>query len=143
MHRKSERQDERGGDDDCRAGNHHDQVQRVIVKHADGRPLHRVGPLPYVEVSPAIREIQEDRDEALERALKYVQCELWRCLMMARLLYLDRRSHFHRYGAAVVASLRDVVVVEEPRRTDSFDLRYLRGRLLRSDEIANREGSRL
>ncbi len=42
------------------------------VRHADGRPLQRVGLTPHVEVKPTIAGVRAGRDEVLERALEYL-----------------------------------------------------------------------
>jgi C-terminal processing protease CtpA/Prc len=42
------------------------------VRHADGRPLQRVGLLPQVAASPTLAGIRAGRDEVLETALRYV-----------------------------------------------------------------------
>jgi len=42
------------------------------IRHADGRPLQRVGLIPDLEVKPTITGIRAGRDEVLERALEYV-----------------------------------------------------------------------
>jgi C-terminal processing protease CtpA/Prc len=43
------------------------------VWHADGRPLQGVGLTPFIAVSPTIAGIRADRDEVLERALRYLR----------------------------------------------------------------------
>jgi C-terminal processing protease CtpA/Prc len=43
------------------------------VRHADGRPLQRVGLVPRVEARPTLRGVRAGKDEVLERALKYLR----------------------------------------------------------------------
>jgi C-terminal processing protease CtpA/Prc len=42
------------------------------VRHADGRPLQRIGLVPDVTVLPTIADIRAGRDEVLERAITYL-----------------------------------------------------------------------
>ncbi len=42
------------------------------VRHADDRPLQRVGLVPHVLVRPTVRGIRAGRDEVLERAVRWV-----------------------------------------------------------------------
>ncbi len=42
------------------------------IRHADGRPLQRVGLIPDMEVKPTIAGIRAGRDEVLEKALDYL-----------------------------------------------------------------------
>jgi len=42
----------------------------INVRHADGRPLQRVGILPDVRVAPTVKGIQEGRDEILDAAIQ-------------------------------------------------------------------------
>jgi C-terminal processing protease CtpA/Prc len=42
----------------------------MSVRHADGRPLQRVGIQPAVHVAPTIRGIRSGHDEVLDAALK-------------------------------------------------------------------------
>ncbi len=42
------------------------------IRHADGRPVQRVGLIPDIEVKPTIAGIRAGRDEVLERALEYL-----------------------------------------------------------------------
>jgi C-terminal processing protease CtpA/Prc len=42
------------------------------VRHADGRPLQRVGIQPHVTVAPTIRGLMAGRDEVLEAAVSYL-----------------------------------------------------------------------
>lgn len=42
------------------------------VRHADGRPLQRVGLIPHVEAKPTLRGIRSGRDEVLEAALAWL-----------------------------------------------------------------------
>ncbi|MFB3776403.1 MAG: S41 family peptidase [Bryobacteraceae bacterium] len=42
------------------------------IRHADGRPLQRVGLIPDVEVKPTIAGIRAGRDEVLEKALEFL-----------------------------------------------------------------------
>lgn len=42
------------------------------VRHADGRPLQRVGLVPHLEVKPTLRGIRSGRDEVLEAALGWL-----------------------------------------------------------------------
>ena len=42
------------------------------VRHADGRPLQRVGLVPDVSVAPTISGLRAGRDEVLERAVEYL-----------------------------------------------------------------------
>jgi len=41
----------------------------MSIRHADGRPLQRVGILPDVWVEPTLTGIQQGRDEVLDRAV--------------------------------------------------------------------------
>lgn len=43
------------------------------VKHADGRPLQRIGLVPDIEVKPTISGIQAGKDEVLEKALEFLR----------------------------------------------------------------------
>jgi C-terminal processing protease CtpA/Prc len=43
------------------------------VRHADGRQLQRIGLVPHIEVRPTIEGIRENRDEVLERAIKFLK----------------------------------------------------------------------
>ncbi|HSW51058.1 MAG TPA: S41 family peptidase, partial [Bryobacteraceae bacterium] len=45
------------------------------IRHADGRPLQRVGLIPDVEVKPTIAGIRAGRDEVLEKALEFLRVE--------------------------------------------------------------------
>lgn len=45
----------------------------LAVRHADGRPLQRVGLEPDIPARPTIRGIRAGRDEVLERALAYLR----------------------------------------------------------------------
>jgi C-terminal processing protease CtpA/Prc len=45
----------------------------LAVRHADGRPLQRVGLAPDIPARPTIRGIRAGRDEVLERALSYLR----------------------------------------------------------------------
>ena len=45
-------------------------------RHADGRPIQRVGLQPDVLVRPTLKGIRAGRDEVLDRALAYVRDEL-------------------------------------------------------------------
>ncbi len=45
----------------------------MAVRHADGRPLQRVGLTPDIPVTPTIRGIRAGRDEVLERAATYLR----------------------------------------------------------------------
>ena len=42
------------------------------VRHADGRPLQRVGLKPDVEVRPTLAGLRAGRDEVLDRAIRYL-----------------------------------------------------------------------
>jgi C-terminal processing protease CtpA/Prc len=42
------------------------------VRFPDGKQLQRVGLNPDVEIKPAIKGIQEGRDEVLDRAIQYL-----------------------------------------------------------------------
>jgi C-terminal processing protease CtpA/Prc len=42
------------------------------VRHADGRPLQRVGLQPNVRVAPTIAGIAAGRDEVLDRAVQFI-----------------------------------------------------------------------
>jgi C-terminal processing protease CtpA/Prc len=43
------------------------------VRHADGRQLQRIGLVPHIEVRPTIQGIRENKDEVLERAIKFLK----------------------------------------------------------------------
>ena len=43
------------------------------VCHADGRQLQRIGLVPNIEVRPTIKGIRENKDEVLERAIKFIK----------------------------------------------------------------------
>jgi C-terminal processing protease CtpA/Prc len=43
------------------------------VRHADGRQLQRIGLVPQIEVRPTIEGIRENKDEVLERAIKFLK----------------------------------------------------------------------
>jgi C-terminal processing protease CtpA/Prc len=43
------------------------------VCHADGRQLQRIGLVPHIEVKPTIAGIRENKDEVLERAIKFLK----------------------------------------------------------------------
>jgi C-terminal processing protease CtpA/Prc len=43
------------------------------VRHADGRQLQRIGLIPQIEVRPTIVGIRENKDEVLERAIKFLK----------------------------------------------------------------------
>jgi C-terminal processing protease CtpA/Prc len=43
------------------------------VCHADGRQLQRIGLVPHIEVRPTIEGIRENKDEVLERAIKFLK----------------------------------------------------------------------
>ena len=43
------------------------------VCHADGRQLQRIGLVPQIEVRPTIEGIRENKDEVLERAIKFLK----------------------------------------------------------------------
>jgi C-terminal processing protease CtpA/Prc len=43
------------------------------VRHADGRQLQRIGLVPQMEVRPTIEGIRENKDEVLERAIKFIK----------------------------------------------------------------------
>jgi len=43
------------------------------VRHADGRQLQRIGLVPHIEVRPTIEGIRENKDEVLERAIKFLK----------------------------------------------------------------------
>jgi C-terminal processing protease CtpA/Prc len=45
----------------------------MAVRHADGRPLQRVGILPRIWVEPSAGGLREGRDEVLERAVEFLQ----------------------------------------------------------------------
>jgi len=46
------------------------------VRHADGRQLQRIGLVPDVEVRPTIKGIQNGKDEILDAAIQFLQCEI-------------------------------------------------------------------
>ncbi|MBN1877039.1 MAG: GNAT family N-acetyltransferase [Anaerolineae bacterium] len=46
------------------------------VRHADGRQLQRIGLVPDIEVRLTIAGIQNRKDEVLESAIHYLQCEI-------------------------------------------------------------------
>ncbi len=43
------------------------------VRHADGRPLQRVGILPDIQVEPTIKGIHDGTDEVLQRAIEFLR----------------------------------------------------------------------
>jgi C-terminal processing protease CtpA/Prc len=43
------------------------------VRHVDGRQTERIGLVPHIEVRPTIQGIRENRDEVLERAIKFLK----------------------------------------------------------------------
>jgi len=43
------------------------------ARHADGRPLQRVGILPDIWAEPTINGLREGRDEVLERAVEFLR----------------------------------------------------------------------
>jgi C-terminal processing protease CtpA/Prc len=45
------------------------------IRHADGRPLQRVGLSPDIEVKPTIQGIRASRDEVFEKALQFLALE--------------------------------------------------------------------
>ena len=45
------------------------------IRHADGRPLQRVGLIPDIEVKPTIQGIRAGRDEVLQKALEFLGLE--------------------------------------------------------------------
>lgn len=43
------------------------------IRHADGRPLQRVGILPHIWVEPTIAGLRQGRDEVMERAVEFLK----------------------------------------------------------------------
>ncbi|QVL33869.1 hypothetical protein KIH39_08175 [Telmatocola sphagniphila] len=43
------------------------------VRHVDGRQIQRIGLVPHIEVKPTIAGIRENKDEVLERAIKFLK----------------------------------------------------------------------
>ncbi len=54
-------------------GNIHANFSAMQARHADGRPLQRVGILPDIWVEPTIKGLREGRDEVLERAVEFLK----------------------------------------------------------------------
>jgi C-terminal processing protease CtpA/Prc len=54
-------------------GNIHVNFSAMQARHADGRPLQRVGILPDIWAEPTIKGLREGRDEVLERAVEFLK----------------------------------------------------------------------